>query len=167
MDNILNELKKNYKLIIICISLICIFLIAFFITRIEYNNVESYYEEPQIEKYDANKIMYIYMDKEDIVKKYLNDYKNKIISNIDEAYNSLNKEYREKKFGNLDQYKKYINNYLSSKTYSMQVESYNETSVNGKRIYNIYDTSGNRYIFKENSIMNYEVYLDDNTVEIK
>lgn len=168
MDKLLLDLKNNRKLIISCVILIIIFLlIYYFVSNNKKIDSSDYYEEPVIDKYEANMIIPVYMTEEDIVKKYLNDYKNNVISNVNDAYFSLNKEYRNKKFGSLEKYKEYINKYLSLATYSMEVDSYNVTNSNGKRVYNVYDKSGNRYIFKENSIMNYEVYLDDSTVEIK
>ena len=40
-------------------------------------------------------------------------------------------------------------------------------SVNNDRdVYTIYTKDGNKYIFKVSSVMEYEVYLDDYTVEI-
>ena len=102
-----------------------------------------------------------------MVKKYLNDHKNNILNDIEEAYNSLNKEYREKRFGSLDKYQKYVNNFITMSTYSMEVDKYSVSSMSGDKIFNIYDKSGNQYIIREKSIMNYEVYLDEYTVVIK
>ena len=39
--------------------------------------------------------------------------------------------------------------------------------INGKKYFDIYASDDNRYIIKENSIMNYEVFLDEYTIEIK
>ena len=40
-------------------------------------------------------------------------------------------------------------------------------SLNGNKIFDILGTDGNRYIIKELSIMNYEVYLDNYTTTIE
>ena len=120
-----------------------------------------------LKKYGSNEYVPVYVTEEDMVKKYLNDYKNNILNDIEEAYNSLNKEYREKRFGSLDKYQKYVNNFITMSTYSMEVDKYSVSSMSGDKIFNIYDKSGNQYIIREKSIMNYEVYLDEYTVVIK
>ena len=48
----------------------------------------------------------------------------------------------------------------------MEVDKYSVTSINGNKVFNIIDNSGNEYIIKEKSIMNYEVYLDEYAVVI-
>ena len=51
----------------------------------------------------------IYVFPTDRTYRYEYDYKNNILTDIDKAYNSLNLEYREKRFGNIESYKEYIN----------------------------------------------------------
>ena len=87
--------------------------------------------------------------------------------NTEEAYNMLNKAYREKRFGDYESYKEYVDNIMSNSMYSMEVEKYSVTVKSGKKIFNIYDKSGYQYIIKENSIMDYEVFLDEFTIVIK
>ena len=78
----------------------------------------------------------------------------------------MNEDYRNKKFGNFEEYKKYLDNFISDATYSMEVDKYSVTSINGNKVFNIIDNSDNKYIIKEKSIMNYEVYLDEYAVVI-
>lgn len=163
----MNELKENKKTIIICISLILLVLIGYVIYYIFNNKKDDDIKDITIkEHYDINEIKYIYVTELDVVKKYLNDYKNNILYNKEEAYNSLNEDYRNKKFGNFEEYKKYLDNFISDATYSMEVDKYSVTSINGNKVFNIIDNSGNKYIIKEKSIMNYEVYLDEYAVVI-
>ena len=49
-------------------------------------------------KYNSNEYIPVYITEEDIIKKYLNEFKNNMLYDIEEAYNSLNKEYREKDY---------------------------------------------------------------------
>ena len=166
MDSIL----ENKKTIFICIVVILIFaLVVFCINNKEmlsHEKNENYKTYSSIEKYEANQYIPVYMDESDVVKKYFNDYKNNMIYNTEEAYNMLNKEYREKRFGDYDSYKEYVDNIMSSSMYSMEVEKYSVTVINGKKVFNIYDESGYQYIIKENSIMDYEVFLDEFTIVI-
>lgn len=166
MENIL----KNKKIIFICASLLLVTFMIYLFTLfnnndiLEKGNSENYV---YLKNYESNQYIPINIKEEDIAKKYLNDYKNNILTDVEEAYNSLNKEYREKRFGNLEKYKEYINDFISLSTYSMEVDKYSISSVGGDKVFNIYDKSGNQYIIREKSIMNYEVYLDEYTIEIK
>ena len=79
----------------------------------------------------------------------------------------MNKDYREKRFNNYDNFLSYLDNNVTEYTYSLGIDKYSVSSINGKKVYNVIANNKNQFIFKENSIMNYEVYLDDYTVEIK
>lgn len=92
---------------------------------------------------------------------YLNDYRNYLKNNIDQAYELLNEEYRSKKFNNIQEFKDYIN---SININTMSVEKYNISD--DKKIIDVYISDNDRFIFKIKSILEYEVYLDDTTVEI-
>ena len=163
MDNIL----KNKKAIIICILLILVVFIIYL-----FNQKNSLLGEIDTENYEylknykSNEFLPVYVTEEDMVKKYLNDYKNNMLFNVSDAFNSLNKEYREKRFVDINGYKKYLESIMSLSVYSMEVEKYSVTNIGGKKLFNIYDKSGNQYLIKELSIMDYEVYLDEYTVTI-
>ena len=53
---------------------------------------------------------------------YLNDYRNYLKNNIEQAYELLNEEYRSKKFNNIEEFKTYINTININ---NMSVEKYN------------------------------------------
>lgn len=167
----MENIKRNKKVIFICILLLLVVLFIYLFTlnkeQRDINSIEDRENYKYLEKYDSNEYVPVYVTEEDMVKKYLNDYKNNMLSDLNEAYNSLNKEYREKRFGSLDKYKEYINNFITLSTYSMEVDKYSVSSIGGDKVFNIYDKSGNQYIIREKSIMNYEVYLDEYTVIIK
>lgn len=165
----MENLLRNKKIILICIGLLLVVFIIYLFTLnnndiLKEGNTEGY---NYLKKYGSNEYVPVYVTEEDMVKKYLNDYKNNMLSDIEEAYNSLNKEYREKRFGSLDKYKEYVNNFITISTYSMEVDKYSVSKMSGDKVFNIYDKSGNQYIIREKSIMNYEVYLDEYTIVIK
>ena len=58
---------------------------------------------------------------------YLNDYRNYLKNNIDQAYELLNEEYRSKKFNNIEEFKTYINTININ---NMSVEKYNISDDN-------------------------------------
>jgi len=163
------NLKNNKKVIIICVVLLLVTILLYLLfTKKEKENIKSNIENyTYLKKYNSNQYVPVYITEEDIAKKYLNEYKNNMLYDIEEAYNSLNKEYREKRFNDIKGYKEYLNNIISLSTYSMSIDKYSIDRINGFKVFNIYDESGYQYIIKEISIMNYEVYLDQYTVEIK
>ena len=164
MDNIL----KNKKIIFVCVGLLLVTFIIYLFTINDKDILNETTEDyTYLKNYNSNEYVPVYVTEEDMAKKYLNDYKNNILNDVEEAYNSLNKEYREKRFGSLDKYKEYVNNFITLSTYSMEVDKYSISSMSGDKVFNIYDKSGNQYIIREKSIMNYEVYLDEYTVVIK
>ncbi len=165
----IENIKKNKKIIFICIVLVVITFIIYIVLSsknkiIGESDTTNY---KYLKKYDYNEFIPVYVTEEDMVKKYLNEYKNNMLFDIDEAWNNLNKEYREIRFGTIDKYKEYVENIMSLSIYSMDVDKYSVSRINGNKVFNIYDKSGNQYIIKEKSIMNFEVYLDESTVNIK
>ena len=84
-------------------------------------------------------------------------------SNIEKAYNLLDEEYRAKKFQNITNYKNYVNSLTYSK---YELDSFYIEEKDGYKIFGVYDTNGNMFIFKTRGVMQYTVYLDDYTVEI-
>lgn len=165
MDNLI----KNKKIVIACLIIIIISIsIYFIIDNKEYFNKEPLvYEKDIIEKYDANTYIPVYVTDNDMANKYLNDYKNLLLNDINKAYNILNKEYRETKYNDENIFNEYINNKKSVAFYKMTVKEYSVFTKNGYKFYYIITSSDDKFIFKELSIMNYEVYLDDYTVELK
>ena len=164
----MNDLKNNKKIVIVCVLLIFVVILIVFLANYdssEDNNIDN--EFGIKEHYDINEINYLYIETEDVIRKYYNDYKNILINNKEEAYNLLNKDYREKKFSNYDNFLSYVNKNLSDSIYSLSIDKYSVSNISSKKVYNVIDSNKNQFIFKENSIMNYEVYFDDFTVEIK
>lgn len=166
MDNLLN----NKKIIVVCFILILMVYVIYYIisNNLFYNNEET--EEPikyYLKNYEANEFIPVYIEEKDMALKYLLDYKNNMINDINAAYLSLNEDYRNKKFGNLENYTNYVNELMSLAVYNMEIDKYYISKINDHKFFRIYDKSGRYYIFKEISIMNYEVYLDEDTVELK
>ena len=94
---------------------------------------------------------------------YLNDYINNMYHNVEAAYNLLDEEYKNKKFGSLDNYKNYVNS-LSYNSYNLA--RYYKKNIDGNIVFGVYDENNNFFGFKTNGVMQYTVYLDDYTVKI-
>ena len=76
----------------------------------------------------------------------------------------MSKEYREKRFVNLENFKKYVEN-NKEEIKNIDITQY---LVNGLEDYTEYvgkDQYGNLYIFKEKAVMDYTIELDDYTLD--
>ena len=164
MDN----LKENKKIIIICLVIVGFSIGIYFI----YDNKEYFgdyveYKDYDIDRYEANTYIPVYITEKDMANKYLNDYKNIILTDINKAYDILNNDYSVRKFDNFDNFSKYVDSIKIPSFYKLSVKEYSVFNKNGYKFYYIVASNNELYIFKEKSIMDYEVYLDDYTVELK
>lgn len=154
--------NKNVKLVIYIVSIMVIFTIVFIVLNNLLKNKEKGYDE-YLKNYKVNEYIPTYVSDEDMAKIYLKDYIHNMFYDIEAAYDSLDTEYKNKKFGSLDNYKKYV---YSLDNTSYVVSSYYKKDKNGYIYFGVYDTFGNTYVFKTKGVMQYSVFLDEETVEI-
>lgn len=153
--------NKEFRNVVIFVVILLVFIGVYMLLD-KYLNKEEKPEE-FLKNYEVNEYIPTYVSDEDLTKIYLNEYVHIMYSDVERAYELLDKEYKEKKFGSLDSFKEYVN----SLTYSNYKLDRFYVKPNGKYIiYGAFDTNGNVFIFKTNGIMQYTVYLDDYTVEI-
>lgn len=117
----------------------------------------------EIAKNENNKYNSMIVNDETITTQLLYDYKSKAMDNIEEAYAKLEEAYREKRFGDINRYKEYIDN---SNTKYAVLSQYQKTDKGDYIQYVCIDQNGNYYIFKETAVMNYTVILDTYTLEL-
>lgn len=166
----MNDLMKNKKIIFVCILIIVLVVGGYYLVNLyKINTSEVVFEEPdeEIKSYEANEYIPIYMTQEEVMKKYLTDFKNTMLTDPESAYYLLNEEYRNFKYDNIEDFVSYVNEIKSVALYQLTVDKYDVKNINGNKIFDIVGTDGNRYIIKELSIMNYEVYLDNYTTTIE
>lgn len=172
---------------------------AFSLKPITENEYEMYIQERNNESFEENiklgeynKIINVTLTKEEIVEKYFNSYIQNARYSTKEAYNSLDEEYREKRFGNYQNYVSYLleenkakqlasldhnsirqqEEFSSDEEYAEYINSLSQTILkkyatyteNEKEYYICLDAYDNFYIFEISSIMNYKLYLDSYTV---
>ena len=154
--------KPEVRNIIIFVAIIAVFSLAYIIIDKVTNKEEGNYEE-YLKNYEVNEYIPVYISDDEMVKIYLNDYVYTMYSDIEKAYNLLDEDYRTQKFGDITNYQNYVNS-LTYSTYTL--DSYYIDSKEGYKIFGVYDTNGNVFIFKTKGVMQYTVYLDDYTVEI-
>ena len=164
----------------------------YFNTKINETIETNQKEEEKIQMNDYNVISYKYLEDDEIVDEYFQDYIENALLNPDDAYELIDQEYREKRFGSVEQYKIYVEEnrtYLESMCKSLRKkytefatleeyeEYFNQTSQNGlskyqinqesdKKQYICIDTYGNYYIFNINGVMDYTVILDTYTINL-
>ena len=154
--------NENIKNIIVVVVLVLVVAGIFVLVKYFLSDDSLEYEE-YLKNYEINEYIAVYKNDEDMAKIYLNDYVHKMYQDTEKSYDLLDEEYRNKKFGNLENYL----NYVKSLGYqSFKMAKYYKTSKDGYVIFGVYDTNGNIFVFKVKGVMNYKVYLDDYTVEI-
>ena len=158
------ENKKSYiwLVVLVIIGLLVFYGIKIYRSKkklVPTNNYINYTMNPKT--YDVNEYNLVNITDRQLAAIYLNDYRNYLKNNIDQAYELLNEEYRSKKFNNIEEFKTYINTININ---NMSVEKYNISD--DKKIIDVYISDNDRFIFKIKNILEYEVYLDDTTVEI-
>lgn len=116
-----------------------------------------------IEKNENNILPNVLVNAESNCREYFNLFKRIMLSKPEEAYELLDKEYREKRFGNVDEFKNYVNinkNELSK----ISLNQY-YVSGNGKdKEYVCKDLHDNLYIFSISAVTEYNVKLDTYTL---
>lgn len=130
----------------------------------EFKNYKEEYVE-QKKKYGCNEFSLINISTDDLLKMYFNKYKNSILENPEDAFNMLDKEYREKRFGNIEKFKEYI-----TKNYNLivgtELSSYIADNYDNYTQYVCKDNKGNYYIFRETAVMEYSMLLDTYTIDL-
>ncbi len=133
----------------------------------QYNDIDEITLQDRnksIEENDNNLYQVENITNEYVSNQYLDSYKKMLLGNPDLAYEYLDEEYKVKRFGDIDTFKKYIQERnilrtLSLKQYSVEIkDEYTQ--------YTCIDQNGNYYIFKETAPMQYTVILDTYTIDL-
>lgn len=101
----------------------------------------------------------------DIAKTYFTLYKQDMEYDIQRAYNTLSEEYRNKKFGNINEYRNYINIKMDE-VKKATIKEYSYTQTKEYKQYLCIDNNGNYYVFRDTGVMNYTVLLDTYTIDM-
>ena len=162
-------MKKNNSFISYLIVWLFIIVFILIINFSKIFNKEEFELDPNykvetIENYEVNQYIPVMINDEQMSRKYLLDYINSVYSNMDNSYNLLNLEYRNERFGSVDAYKDFINSLNINN--GVSVSRYATYEKGNYKYYDIYDNNDNRYIFRTNGVMQYELFFDDDTVKI-
>lgn len=100
-----------------------------------------------------------------VIKDYIDLYRIKALYRTKESYNLLDKEYREKRFGSLNNYEKYVNENLNS-IRNISIYEFSTQGGEKDKRYICTDMYNNYYILKETDIMQYSLILDTYTIDL-
>ena len=102
---------------------------------------------------------------EEYVIDLFNKYKEEILYNTELAYEHLDKEYREKKFETLDNFKEFARKNVV-KNVTAKLSKYKKMETEEYKQYVCIDQDGKYYIFKEIAVMQYNLMLDEYTIDL-
>ena len=128
------------------------------------NDVKLEKKDINIEKNSVNEIVRVIGNDEYTSQKYLEYYKCLAIGRPDLAYEFLDNEYKEKRYGTLENYERHIQENLED-IKAIKLEKY---GVDRQEDYNEYicqDTYGKIYIFNVKNPMELSIQLDVYTIE--
>lgn len=126
-------------------------------------NTQSKENYKEIKRFECNQFTEANLSQVDLASGYLKNFVNDVIYDQKAAYNSLKKEYKEKRFNNsYDKFVEYIQ-YIGEEWLSIELDKYLVTN-DGKRFVCI-DNYGTQYIFDiVRGVMDYEVTIDTYTL---
>ena len=120
--------------------------------------------EKEIAKNEYNSYSFKNADIQDKCVFYLEDFTVKAKYNPEEAYNLLDEEYRNSKFGSLDTFKSFLKENLTDLE-EITVESVGEIYENNYSQMRCKTNIGRNILIKETKLMKYSILLDDYTVQ--
>lgn len=134
----------------------------------EYNNIDEIKFEngnDSIAINDNNVYMEEILDYREIAENYFMNYKRIVLSNPEIIYNHLDENYRELRYGSINEFKSNIeeNRDIIKK---ISLSKYKKEDQDDYIEYTCIDNYGNYYIFKETGAMEYTLILDTYTVDI-
>lgn len=133
----------------------------------QYNQIEDIpleEEDTSIEQNKNNIFSYKIMQENEIAQKYFTYYKRLMQEDVESAYNLLEEKYRNKRFGNLEEFEKYVEkNKEDIKEYL--VKEYETNEVEDAIEYVCKDQYQHYYTFDVTAVMQFSVKLDNYTIE--
>lgn len=127
------------------------------------NDIQITNDDIQIMQNDNNSFTYEKISYEYTVKKYMDYYKKLALIKPELVYNYMDEEYRNKRFGSLENYEKYIEKNKQEIT-SLQGTKYLVNNYDTYTQYVCQDKYENSYIFNEKAPMDFTLQLDTYTI---
>ena len=132
----------------------------------EYNNIDEIKYENEnisIEKNENNYYEESILNNEEIAKKYFSIYKKIVLSNSQLIYGYLDEEYRDKRFGSLENFEQYVQE-NKEEIVGSTIEGYTINSYEEYTEYTCQDQYNNIYTFDVSNPMKFSLKLDTYTI---
>lgn len=127
--------------------------------------IETQNENELIEKSEYNQYVDVKISNEYVSREYFSIYKSMILVKPEIAYQILDNQYKEKRFGDIDGFKKYISK-NEEELSKAQCKAYLVNNYQDYREYVCKDQYSNLYIFREKNMVNdISILLDTYTLE--
>ena len=119
----------------------------------------------KIQKNDYNSDISVDGTEKDVVVQYFSDYRMKMLNDTKSAYQKLDSEYAEKKFGQYSNFESYVNN-NKNKIEVASIDKYQVVENKNGKEYVCVDENDKYYIFMEEEVGKYSVVLDTYTIDL-
>lgn len=119
----------------------------------------------EISNNKSNTFKYETYTEQEIANKYVHNFMFYMNKGENYVYDLLDNEYREKRFGNLENFKEYIKQSSYLKNLKMNDYQFDEDE-NKNKILVCRDIYENYYIFKIKAVMDYTVIIDNHTIDL-
>ncbi len=137
------------------------------IEKTQYGTIEEIpldAKDESIKNKQSNYFNFQTLQNMDITQKYFTYYKNLMLIDTAKAYELLDEEYRNKRFGSMEEFQKYIDsNRKDIETYV--AKEYSTKNIDDNVEYICMDKYQHQYLFNVSSVMNFTVKLDTYTIE--
>lgn len=130
----------------------------------ELENMKIDYTIESINQKGNNIFSDVKSTQEVISEDYFLNYKNIILSDVNLAYSYLDKDYSQKRFKNIDEFKEYVEKHKEIFE-KISMQQYGVKYYDNYFQYICMDQFGNYYIFNEKTTMDFNVLLDYYTIE--
>ena len=130
------------------------------IDDIQYNNTTT-----QIEINNFNVYVYMEYNESQIAEKYFQAYKQLMLTDSEAAFNKLDEEYRNERFGDLESFTEYINEHRTEIA-NTQISKYQAIQYDGYTQYICLKIDGYYWIINETSPQNYTLMLDTYSIDV-
>lgn len=143
---------------------------AFNITPVERNKYNDVNDIPLGEKDEAieqnknNIFSYHIMQENEIAQKYFTYYKKLMLEDSETAYNLLDEQYRNKRFGSLEEFKTYVDK-NKEEIEGYLAKQYEANEITGATEYICKDQYQHYYTYHVTAAMQFTVKLDNYTIE--
>lgn len=136
------------------------------ISEAEYKSMHQLNQDDTVNIVEGtyNKYEYEYVNNIKQMEIYLENFAFQVFNNTEKSYKLLNEEYRNKRFGNVNKYVEFLNEKINQ-IQDIKITQYNVYEEDENKIYVGTDENGNYYYIKEKAYMDYELILDNYTMD--